>query len=64
MAIVDSNTLREEDLVDEADLDSLIREAILQVRKAGSYYSVVDEIYGILFANSWEITEICGAGYW
>lgn len=32
MAIVDTHVLREEELVDEADIDSLIREAIAQVR--------------------------------
>ena len=31
MAIVQTHTLSEEDLVDDADLDSLIREAIVQV---------------------------------
>ena len=31
MAVVETHALREEDLIDDADLDSLIREAIAQV---------------------------------
>ncbi len=37
MAIVNTHALREEELVDEADLDSLVREAIAQVCSRSSF---------------------------